>query len=328
MLAIERYESAVRERERWKTSSSWGGRGVPCAPLSPTFVDAAERVAEREDEAGLAVDVARRGVCPRRGRAATRLLTSPSRPRRRGAIQDRVGATRQRTIGDDDAEVLGSAVAESALRGRRSVCARDGGSVAAGAARRPGRRRAVCLIIVLRLGNGPASGRTLARPRSATACLYFVIEGFSGAAQAASNSGGLILRRHPPRAARRRRRRAVWPGVRRAAADPQFVRSPADRWRLAHRSTALLGPRRSATNGDAAGGKTRPSVVAGRPHCNIWSYTYCTFSCDRGPVGRRSGAICDLISLYCRDPGGARRRRAHRASPGRGGPACQSSSCS
>ena len=28
----------------------------------PTFVDAAERVAEREDEAGLAVDVAGRGV--------------------------------------------------------------------------------------------------------------------------------------------------------------------------------------------------------------------------------------------------------------------------
>ena len=28
----------------------------------PAFVDAAERVAEREDEAGLAVDVARRGV--------------------------------------------------------------------------------------------------------------------------------------------------------------------------------------------------------------------------------------------------------------------------
>ena len=31
----------------------------------PTFVDAAERVAEREDEAGLVVDVARRGVAGR-----------------------------------------------------------------------------------------------------------------------------------------------------------------------------------------------------------------------------------------------------------------------
>ena len=38
------------------------GRGYRVHHSLPTFVDAAERVAEREDEAGLAVDVARRGV--------------------------------------------------------------------------------------------------------------------------------------------------------------------------------------------------------------------------------------------------------------------------
>ena len=59
-----RKNALVREREGndGKLLLVGGRRGCRVHRSLPTFVDAAERVAEREDEAGLAVDVAGRGV--------------------------------------------------------------------------------------------------------------------------------------------------------------------------------------------------------------------------------------------------------------------------
>ena len=74
----------------------WAEGGVPCAPLTP---DLRRRAGTRRRARGRSRPCRGRRArrrCRLRGRGPTRLLRSPSRPRRRGAIRNR-GATRHRS---------------------------------------------------------------------------------------------------------------------------------------------------------------------------------------------------------------------------------------
>ena len=150
-------------RERGTMENFFLGRGVPCAPLRrPTFVDAAARRRARGRSRPCRGRRAPRR-CPRRGRGPTRLLTSPSRPRRRGAIQGWRDAARRRLT----KVAAGPPTRAEDSSGKRSGCAGPGAALACAMNRAGPRARS--------RSNFSSSSRTSANEQSLPIVQYLVL---------------------------------------------------------------------------------------------------------------------------------------------------------